>query len=165
MNRNISDGVMKAKLILIMCLFPLMIFAQKKTKIQSYHLYLGKEECKQWNYPTRKILKEIFDKMTPLEGPTHHCCYNNFSCTIDGKIIYKGKKYNYSVNAGGWAELSSITGHEWFYLACTYNKHFKYFISTYDTTGYGLNAKPYDDDCYANFYLSTLIKAQIHGGM
>ena len=78
----------------------------------------------------------ILSYMTPLKGEIHHCCYNNYSCSITGKVIYKGKKYNYDINAGGWAGLWSEDYKDQFLLACTKKEHFKYFITTYDVSGY-----------------------------
>lgn len=78
----------------------------------------------------------ILNAMTPLAGPTHHCCYNNFSCWISGEVLYKGEKYTYNLNAGGWVSLWRKGNNENILFACTKKRHFKYFLSTYDVSGY-----------------------------
>lgn len=107
-------------------------FAQNRVKVLSQNL--NSDTC-HWNIGTDSI-GIILASMTPLEGPTHHCCYNNLSCKIVGEVIYNGRKYNYSINAGGWANLWSYHYKQDFLLACTNTKFSKYFVSTYDKSGY-----------------------------
>ena len=129
---------MKRKIIIpILFLIPFShLLGQRNVKVLSYRIdTIINNECDKWNYPTKDTLETIISKMTPLSGEEHHGCYNNYSCDIEGEIIYKGVKYNLTLNAGGWARLVSIDYSKQFLLACTVKKYFKYFISTKDCGG------------------------------
>jgi len=127
----------KISILIILCslcsfFFICAVHSQVKVKILSYKVdTLSNHDCSEWHYPLKNELIKVVSKMTKISGEEHHGGYNNYSCYIRGKLIYKGIKYNYSLNAGGWMMLSSIYGSDWFYLACTYKEHFKYFITTY----------------------------------
>jgi len=109
------------------------VSAQKNVRVLSYKIdTIANNECDKWNYPNKDTLEMIISKMTSLSGEEHHGCYDNYSCDIEGEIIYKGMKYSYSLNAGGWIQLVSLDYSKQFLLACTDKKYFKYFISTKD---------------------------------
>jgi hypothetical protein len=91
-------------------------FAQSQVKIVTHDAVY--DTCHQWNINVDS-LGVIFEHMVPLSGETHHCCYHNYFCTISGLLIYKGKKYAYDLNSGGWASLRSLDYKEQFLLACT----------------------------------------------
>lgn len=112
----------------------IVMYCSAQTPVQVLSKLRLTDTC-HWNINMDSI-DVIFAYMTPLAGPTHHCCYNNFSCEITGMILYKSKKYSYYLNAGGWAHLTSEDYKYQFLLACTKKEHFKYFITTYDVSGY-----------------------------
>lgn len=126
--------MIKTLVLLILVLIPIHSISQNKVYVLSYNINnpTDKQECKEWTPIPQKYISKLFSLMVPLPGAEHHCCYNNFSCGIYGKIIFNGKKYNYSLNAGGWAELYSKDFSQQFMLACKTEKYFKYFITVYD---------------------------------
>lgn len=121
--------------ILFVCLTQ-WCYSQPRMKVLSHNR--NKDTCN-WNINLDSV-EVILNAMTPLAGPTHHCCYNNFSCGIDGEVVYKGEKYKYTLNAGGWVSLWRGDYKESFLFACTKKQHFKYFLSTYDVSGYRLRS-------------------------
>lgn len=109
---------------------------QKDVEVLSYKLdTVTNHKCDKWNYPTKNVLDVIISEMMPLTGEEHHGCYNNYSCSIEGIVIYKGKAYQYYLNAGGWIRLVSSDYKIQFLLACDNKKYFKYFLSVKDCKG------------------------------
>lgn len=61
----------------------------------------------------------------------HHWFYADYSCRINGDLLYNHKQYPYYLNAGGYVALVAIDDKEnKFYLGCEKGDYDRYFLST-----------------------------------
>jgi hypothetical protein len=67
-----------------------------------------KNQCHKWYYPSKENIQQLISSMTLLNGPEHCSLYSNYSCSIENKLIYKGKEYKYYLNAGVWISVVSL---------------------------------------------------------
>ena len=63
------------------------------------------EECKGWSIP-EKTIKYVMKHSKMIDFRELHDMFDVFPCVIEGVLIYKDEPYVYSMNAGGWWELT-----------------------------------------------------------
>lgn len=100
-----------------------------KTRVVSYETRLDRREtaCLDWKIPPKSELANIFDAMKAQEPANIQYNFYQFPCRIIGEVRYHGIRYNYSLNAGGFANLQRQDTS--FYLGCESSDFEKYFIT------------------------------------
>ena len=63
------------------------------------------KECKGWSIP-EKTIKYVMKHSRSMDFRELHDMFDVFPCVIEGVLIYKDEPYVYSMNAGGWWELT-----------------------------------------------------------
>ena len=63
------------------------------------------KECRGWSIP-EKTLKYVMKHSRSMDFRELHDMFGVFPCVVEGVIIYKEEPYFYSMNAGGWWELT-----------------------------------------------------------
>ena len=63
------------------------------------------KECKGWIIP-EKTIKYVMKHSRSMDFRELHDMFDVFPCVIEGVLIYKDEPYVYSMNAGGWWELT-----------------------------------------------------------
>ena len=63
------------------------------------------EECKGWSIP-EKTIKYVMKHSRSMDFRELHDMFGVFPCVVEGVLIYKEEPYFYSMNAGGWWELT-----------------------------------------------------------
>ena len=63
------------------------------------------KECKGWFIP-EKTIKYVMKHSRSMDFRELHDMFDVFPCVIEGVLIYKDEPYVYSMNAGGWWELT-----------------------------------------------------------
>ena len=63
------------------------------------------KECKGWSIP-EKTIKYVMKHSKMIDFRELHDMFDVFPCVIEGVLIYKDEPYFYSMNAGGWWELT-----------------------------------------------------------
>ena len=63
------------------------------------------KECKGWSIP-EKTIKYVMKHSKMIDFRELHDMFDVYPCVIEGVLIYKDEPYFYSVNAGGWWELT-----------------------------------------------------------
>ena len=63
------------------------------------------KECKGWSIPG-KTIKYVMKHSRSMDFRELHDMFGVFPCVVEGVLIYKEEPYFYSMNAGGWWELT-----------------------------------------------------------
>ena len=63
------------------------------------------EECKGWSI-SEKTIKYVMKHSKMIDFRELHDMFGVFPCVVEGVLIYKDEPYFYSMNAGGWWELT-----------------------------------------------------------
>ena len=63
------------------------------------------KECRGWSVP-EKTIKYVMKHSRSMDFRELHDMFDVFPCVIEGVLIYKDEPYVYSMNAGGWWELT-----------------------------------------------------------
>ena len=63
------------------------------------------KECRGWSIP-EKTIKYVMKHSRSMDFRELHDMFDVFPCVIEGVLIYKDEPYVYSMNAGGWWELT-----------------------------------------------------------
>ncbi len=63
------------------------------------------KECKGWSIP-EKTIKYVMKHSRSMDFRELHNMFGVFPCVVEGALIYKDEPYFYSMNAGGWWELT-----------------------------------------------------------
>ena len=63
------------------------------------------KECKGWFIP-EKTIKYVMKHSRSMDFRELHNMFGVFPCVVEGALIYKEEPYFYSMNAGGWWELT-----------------------------------------------------------
>ena len=63
------------------------------------------KECKGWSIP-EKTIKYVMKHSRSMDFRELHDMFGVFPCMVEGVLIYKDEPYFYSMNAGGWWELT-----------------------------------------------------------
>lgn len=63
------------------------------------------EECKGWSI-SEKTIKYVMKHSKVIDFRELHDMFGVFPCVVEGVLIYKDEPYFYSMNAGGWWELT-----------------------------------------------------------
>ena len=63
------------------------------------------KECRGWSIP-EKTIKYVMKHSRSMDFRELHDMFGVFPCVVEGVLIYKDEPYFYSMNAGGWWELT-----------------------------------------------------------
>ena len=63
------------------------------------------KECRGWSVP-EKTIKDVMKHSKMIDFRELHDMFGVFPCVVEGVLIYKDEPYFYSMNAGGWWELT-----------------------------------------------------------
>ena len=63
------------------------------------------KECRGWSVP-EKTIKYVMKHSKVIDFRELHDMFGVFPCVVEGVLIYKDEPYFYSMNAGGWWELT-----------------------------------------------------------
>ena len=63
------------------------------------------KECRGWSIP-EKTIKYVMKHSRSMDFRELHDMFGVFPCVVEGALIYKEEPYFYSMNAGGWWELT-----------------------------------------------------------
>ena len=63
------------------------------------------KECRGWSVP-EKTIKYVMKHSKMIDFRELHDMFGVFPCVVEGVLIYKDEPYFYSMNAGGWWELT-----------------------------------------------------------
>ena len=63
------------------------------------------KECKRWSIP-EKTIRYVMKHSRSMDFRELHDMFDVFPCVVEGVLIYKDEPYFYSMNAGGWWELT-----------------------------------------------------------
>ena len=63
------------------------------------------KECRGWSVP-EKTIKYVMKHSRSMDFRELHDMFDVFPCVVEGVLIYKDEPYFYSMNAGGWWELT-----------------------------------------------------------
>ena len=63
------------------------------------------KECRGWSVP-EKTIKYVMKHSKMIDFRELHDMFGVFPCVVEGVLIYKYEPYFYSMNAGGWWELT-----------------------------------------------------------
>ena len=63
------------------------------------------KECRGWSIP-EKTIKYVMKHSRSMDFRELHDMFGVFPCVVEGVLIYKEEPYFYSMNAGGWWELT-----------------------------------------------------------
>ena len=63
------------------------------------------KECRGWSIP-EKTIKYVMKHSRSMDFRELHNMFGVFPCVVEGALIYKDEPYFYSMNAGGWWELT-----------------------------------------------------------
>lgn len=85
------------------------------------------QQCTDWQEPGKSDILPVLYSLKEVTGREWNDCYGDWTCGIEGELIYKGKKFYYRLDAGGWIILND--GEKQLYFVCKDDHCWKYFPS------------------------------------
>lgn len=73
-------------------------------------------QCSKWDVPKKSEIIPILNQLKKITAQEWNECYGDWSCGVEGKLIFKNIEYHYRIDAGGWIILNSKESQE--YYAC-----------------------------------------------
>lgn len=73
-------------------------------------------QCSKWQVPKKSEIIPILSQLEKITAQEWNQCYGDWSCGVEGKLIFRNTEYNYRLDAGGWIILNSKDNQE--YYAC-----------------------------------------------
>jgi hypothetical protein len=84
-------------------------------------------QCKEWKEPSKSEILLILYSLHEVTGRVWNDCYGDWTCGIEGELIFKGGKCYYRLDAGGWIILKN--GDKQRYFVCKEKSCWKHFPS------------------------------------
>jgi hypothetical protein len=85
------------------------------------------KQCTDWQEPRRSDVLSLLYSLNEVTGREWNDCYGDWTCGIEGELIYKGKRSYFRLDAGGWIILND--GEKQQYFVCKEDSCWKYFPS------------------------------------
>jgi len=84
-------------------------------------------QCTEWKEPSKADILQLLYALQEVTGREWNDCYGDWTCGIEGKLMYKGKKCYYRLDAGGWIILNDGDNQQ--YFVCKDDSCWKFFPS------------------------------------
>ncbi len=85
------------------------------------------QQCTDWQEPKKSDILPLLYSLQEVTGREWNDCYGDWTCGIEGELMYKGKKCYYRLDAGGWIILND--GEKQQYFVCKDDSCWKHFPS------------------------------------
>jgi hypothetical protein len=84
-------------------------------------------QCTEWKAPKKSEILSLLYSLYKVTGREWNDCYGDWSCGIEGELMFKNKKCYYRLDAGGWIILND--GENQQYFVCKDENCWKLFPS------------------------------------
>lgn len=84
-------------------------------------------QCTEWKEPEKADILKLLYALQEVPGREWNDCYGDWTCGIEGELIYRDRKCYYRLDAGGWIILND--GDKQQYFVCKDDNCWKYFPS------------------------------------
>jgi hypothetical protein len=73
-------------------------------------------QCAEWKEPKKSEILSLLNSLQEVTSREWNDCYGDWTCGIEGELMYKKKKCYYRLDAGGWIILND--GNKQQYFVC-----------------------------------------------